>query len=67
MDGTTVRRRSSAAASPAELVAAAAVAAVDAETGAVAERIGSRSSRWLQGLSQPLPPRRPAPLLAMPR
>ena len=67
MDGTTVRRRSSAAASPAELVAAAAVAAVDAETGAVAERIGSRSSRWLQDLSQPLPPRRPAPLLAMPR
>ena len=67
MDCTTVRRRSSAAASPAGLVAAAAVAAVDAETGAVAERIESRSSRWLQGLSQPLPPRRPAPQLAMPR
>ena len=66
MDGTTVRRRSSAAASPAELVAAAAVAA-DAETGAVAERIEFRSSRWLQDLSQPLPPRRPAPLLAMPQ
>jgi len=49
MDGTTVQRRSSAAASPAGLVAAAAVAA-DAETGAVAERIGSRLSRWLQGL-----------------
>ena len=65
MDGTIVRRRSSAAASPAELVAAA--VAADAGAGAVAERIGSRSSRWLRGLSQPLPPRRPAPLLAMPR
>ena len=63
-DGTTVRRRSSAAASPAGLVAAA--VAADAEADAVAERIESRSSRWLQGLSQPLPPRRPALLLAMP-